>query len=627
MKPISTVPRALRHRRRRDRRAGRARSTSAATSAPCRRPGSWPRRWWPSCWPTRAGEVRRRLASPRRARNVAATSTLPIAAAAGAVRRCRDGAARRARRPARRRQDDGRPRGRRAPRRRRSATPTPTSRPRPGKPVADIFVERRRGAFRRSSARPSPRSGRARRRPGARRRRRARPAHRAGLAGTRVVFLDVGLADAASRVGFTGPRRCCSGTRGPSGSALMEERRPVYEEVATVTVPTDGRTPDERADGSRGAGGAPVSGTDRDPRSAGRRPPPYDVVVGTGLLDGCRRLLGGRARGARCPPAGAARRPARRSARTLRAQGFEARRRRGARRRGGQDRCRSRAFCGRCSGRRASPAPTPSWSRRGSRHRPRRIRRRHLAARRPGRAGPDHVARRWSTPPSAARPASTPRRARTSSAPSTRRPACSATSTTLDDSARATSCRRAGRGRQVRVHRRPGDPRPRRGRPGGRCSTRRGRGPRELVERSVRVKADVVVAGPARVRACARSSTTATPSATRSSGSSTTSGATARRSRSAWSSPPSWAGWPAAGRRGRRPAPRVLTPSACPPPTGRTAGRSCSRPCAGQEDRGDLLRFVVLDDLARPARLEGPDPSLLVAAYTELGAGHVSPAT
>jgi 3-dehydroquinate synthase len=37
-----------------------------------------------------------------------------------------------------------------------------------------------------------------------------------------------------------------------------------------------------------------------------------------------------------------------------------------------------------------------------------------------------------------------------------------------------------------------------------------------------------------------------------------------------------------------------------------------------KKSRGDLLRFVVLDDLARPARLEGPDPSLLVAAYTEL---------
>jgi 3-dehydroquinate synthetase len=34
--------------------------------------------------------------------------------------------------------------------------------------------------------------------------------------------------------------------------------------------------------------------------------------------------------------------------------------------------------------------------------------------------------------------------------------------------------------------------------------------------------------------------------------------------------------------------------------------------------RGDLLRFVVLEDLARPGRLEGPDPALLVAAYGEL---------
>jgi 3-dehydroquinate synthase len=37
-----------------------------------------------------------------------------------------------------------------------------------------------------------------------------------------------------------------------------------------------------------------------------------------------------------------------------------------------------------------------------------------------------------------------------------------------------------------------------------------------------------------------------------------------------------------------------------------------------KKSRGDLLRFVVLDDLARPGRLEGPDPALLVAAYAEL---------
>ena len=37
-----------------------------------------------------------------------------------------------------------------------------------------------------------------------------------------------------------------------------------------------------------------------------------------------------------------------------------------------------------------------------------------------------------------------------------------------------------------------------------------------------------------------------------------------------------------------------------------------------KKTRGDLLRFVVLDGLARPSRLEGPDPTLLAAAYAEI---------
>jgi 3-dehydroquinate synthase len=37
-----------------------------------------------------------------------------------------------------------------------------------------------------------------------------------------------------------------------------------------------------------------------------------------------------------------------------------------------------------------------------------------------------------------------------------------------------------------------------------------------------------------------------------------------------------------------------------------------------KKTRGDLLRFVVLTGLARPTRLEGPDPALLQAAYAEL---------
>jgi 3-dehydroquinate synthase len=37
-----------------------------------------------------------------------------------------------------------------------------------------------------------------------------------------------------------------------------------------------------------------------------------------------------------------------------------------------------------------------------------------------------------------------------------------------------------------------------------------------------------------------------------------------------------------------------------------------------KKSRGSLLRFVVLTDLARPTRLEGPDPALLQAAYAEV---------
>ncbi|MEW2129924.1 3-dehydroquinate synthase [Streptomyces sp. NPDC005435] len=38
-----------------------------------------------------------------------------------------------------------------------------------------------------------------------------------------------------------------------------------------------------------------------------------------------------------------------------------------------------------------------------------------------------------------------------------------------------------------------------------------------------------------------------------------------------------------------------------------------------KKSRGDLLRFIVLDGLARPTVLEGPDPAVLLAAYGEVG--------
>ena len=111
----------------------------------------------------------------------------------------------------------------------------------------------------------------------------------------------------------------------------------------------------------------------------------------------------------------------------------------------------------------------------------------------------------------------TARAARTSSAPSTSRPACSATWPLLRHAAARRAGRRARRGRQVRLHRRP-----------ARSSTwsratdpddARPRTPpvlRELVERAIRVKIDVVVGDLQRDRRratatpAARCSTTAT---------------------------------------------------------------------------------------------------------------------
>ena len=44
-----------------------------------------------------------------------------------------------------------------------------------------------------------------------------------------------------------------------------------------------------------------------------------------------------------------------------------------------------------------------------------------------------------------------------------------------------------------------------------------------------------------------------------------------------------------------------------------------------KKTRGDLLRFVVLDAIGRPSRLEGPDPVLLAGAYAEVSRTPDSP--
>lgn len=68
------------------------------------------------------------------------------------------------------------------------------------------------------------------------------------LVGHRVVFLDVGLAEAARRIGLNRDRPLLIGNPRAQWHQLMEARRPVYERVATVRVETDGCAPAEVAE-------------------------------------------------------------------------------------------------------------------------------------------------------------------------------------------------------------------------------------------------------------------------------------------------------------------------------------------------------------------------------------------
>ena len=99
------------------------------------------------------------------------------------------------------------------------------------------------------------------------------------------------------------PGRCCSATCGPGSRRCSTSGPPFYDEVATATVETDGRTPRGRRRRGRPAR--------RGPRAPRRRraiarertadattrlhvggAAPYDVVVGTGLLGELPGLLG-----------------------------------------------------------------------------------------------------------------------------------------------------------------------------------------------------------------------------------------------------------------------------------------------------------------------------------------------
>jgi len=73
------------------------------------------------------------------------------------------------------------------------------------------------------------------------------PTTRELLAGHPVVFLRVGLSDAVKRVGLGAGRPLLLGNVRGRIKALLDERAPLYEAVATVTVDTDGRTPEDVA--------------------------------------------------------------------------------------------------------------------------------------------------------------------------------------------------------------------------------------------------------------------------------------------------------------------------------------------------------------------------------------------
>ena len=120
------------------------------------------------------------------------------------------------------------------------------------------------------------------------------PATQQELRGHHVVFLDVDVAQALPRVGLSGVRPLLVGDAVGRFNALMLERRPIYEDLATMVVPTTDRRPQEivedillalPGDAVLDAGAVGAAVAEHAPASrihvAGGRG--YDVVVGHGL--------------------------------------------------------------------------------------------------------------------------------------------------------------------------------------------------------------------------------------------------------------------------------------------------------------------------------------------------------
>jgi shikimate kinase len=67
------------------------------------------------------------------------------------------------------------------------------------------------------------------------------------IAGRLVVYLEAGFSAIAKRTGMDRPRVVIPGNPRGRLRAMLEERRPVYAELATITVPTDDTAPEEVA--------------------------------------------------------------------------------------------------------------------------------------------------------------------------------------------------------------------------------------------------------------------------------------------------------------------------------------------------------------------------------------------
>jgi len=117
-----------------------------------------------------------------------------------------------------------------------------------GKPVGDIFVDDGEEAFRAleaaAVARALERDGVLALGGGAV----LAAQTRARLAGHPVVLLAASVPTSAGRVGLNRDRPLLLGNPRQQLRALLEARLPLYREVATAAVDTDGRTPDEVAD-------------------------------------------------------------------------------------------------------------------------------------------------------------------------------------------------------------------------------------------------------------------------------------------------------------------------------------------------------------------------------------------